>query len=150
MRTKSKAALSLAAGVALACAVVALFQYPAERVSSQQRRNVRQTVAEPVQEEEYVATRKIIFDRETSALRVPNAEELDALVADLKRLTDRSTDGLRRFPLKGGGEGMDLDGKFGGVMLARAKADGTSEIRCVFSFEEGASFLGLEEKTDDR
>jgi hypothetical protein len=40
---------------------------------------------------------------------------------------------------------MDLDGRFGGVVLGRAKDDGTTEIRCVFTMEEAVAFLGLEE-----
>jgi hypothetical protein len=32
-------------------------------------------------------------------------------------------------------------------VLGRAKSDGTTEVRCVFSMEEAAEFLGLEEVT---
>lgn len=121
-----------------------------ERASSQQRRTVRPVTDETTQEKQYVATRKIIFDKETKTLRFPDAQELDSLVADLRKMTNRSTEGLRRFALKGGGEGVDLDGRFQGVFLARPRPDGSSEVRCVFSFEEGASFLGLEERITDR
>ena len=38
---------------------------------------------------------------------------------------------------------VDLQG--GGVILARPNGDGTFETRCVFSFEEGADFLGIVE-----
>jgi len=40
---------------------------------------------------------------------------------------------------------MGLEGRFGGVVLGRAHADGTTEVRCVFTMEEAAEFLGLEE-----
>lgn len=141
-----KTAVVCSAAIA-AAAVAILFYSPAvESVFSQQKRSPRQSS----QEKEYVAVRKIIYDRRTKTLRLPDAQELDDLVRDLGRLTDMSTEGLERFPLKGGGEGMDLDGRFGGVMLARARPDGSSEVRCVFSFEEGAAFLGIEEKISDR
>jgi hypothetical protein len=42
-----------------------------------------------------------------------------------------------------GGVTAKLDKAFGGVVLARPKADGSFETRCVFTFEEGAEFLGL-------
>ena len=38
---------------------------------------------------------------------------------------------------------MDLKGRFGGVVLGRANADGTTEVRCVFTMEEAEEFLGL-------
>jgi hypothetical protein len=44
---------------------------------------------------------------------------------------------------KTGGRMAVLGGGFAGVMLARPRTDGTYETRCVFSFEEGAEFLGL-------
>lgn len=126
----------------------AFFYSPsAEKVSSQQ---IRRTVKSDEPQTEYVATRKIIFDRDAKILRFPTAEEVDKLVSDLKRLTDRSTENLKRMPLKNGGEGIDLDGRFGGVMLARSRPDGSSEIKCVFDFEEGARFLGLVEADTTR
>jgi hypothetical protein len=42
-----------------------------------------------------------------------------------------------------GGVTARLDKAFGGVMLARPRSDGSIETRCVFTFEEGADFLGL-------
>ncbi|HEX2268684.1 MAG TPA: hypothetical protein VHH35_04080, partial [Pyrinomonadaceae bacterium] len=39
----------------------------------------------------------------------------------------------------------DLEGGFGGVMLARPSDDGGWETRCVFTFEEGTEFLGIVE-----
>lgn len=127
--------------------VAFLYNPSAKKVSSQQ---IRRTVKSDEPQTEYVATRKIIFDRESKALRLPTADEVAKLVADLRRLTDRSTDNLKRIPLKNGGEGVDLDGRFGGVMLARAKPDGSSEVKCVFDFEEGAQFLGLVESDTTR
>ena len=142
---KAAAILSVVASVAVAFAMSV-----AEPASSQQRREARTGTGEAVQEKQYVATRRIVFDKETRTLRFPDAQELDTLVANLKRMTDRSTDGLKRFPLAGGGEGVDLDGRFAGVFLARPRPDGSSEVKCVFSFEEASSFLGIEEKVSDR
>ena len=40
---------------------------------------------------------------------------------------------------------MDLQDRLQSVVLARPNADGTSELRCVTTFEEAAEFLGLVE-----
>ena len=144
MNKKYVVCISLAA---LMASVAIFFWNPSlETVSSQQRRVVKSDE----QQTEYVATRKIVFDRESKTLRYPDQAELTRLVTDLKRMTDQSEANLRRFQLADGGEGVDLDGRFGGVMLARPRPDGSMETRCVFNFEEGAQFLGLAEAGNDR
>jgi hypothetical protein len=69
-------------------------------------------------------------------------------VESLATLASRETAGLVESASVGGGVAVDLDGGFGGVMLARPSADGSWETRCVFTFEEGAAFLGLVEATE--
>jgi hypothetical protein len=91
----------------------------------------------------YKATRRIVVDKQTRQLRMPTTQEVDQLVQNLATLTKRSSEGLPQTEVPGGGVGVDLDGGFGGVMLARPNEDGTFETRCVFTFEEGAEFLGL-------
>ena len=89
-------------------------------------------------------TRDIAVDSVTGRLRKPTAAETAKLVADLKRMTARPTVVTTNAVTgKTGGRMAVLDGGFAGVMLARPRADGTYETRCVFSFEEGAEFLGL-------
>ena len=89
-------------------------------------------------------TRDIAVDSVTGRLRKPTAAETAKLVADLKRMTARPTVVTTNAVAgKTGGRMAVLDGGFAGVMLARPRADGTYETRCVFSFEEGAEFLGL-------
>jgi hypothetical protein len=91
----------------------------------------------------YQATRNITVDRVTGQLRKPTADEVADLVKTLESLTLVPGDGAQGVALKGGGKAMNLQGASAGVMLARPGADGTMETRCVFSFEEGAEFLGL-------
>lgn len=93
----------------------------------------------------YHATKAIILDQTTGQLRMPTAEETDKMVAQLSVLTNRSTEGLTVEPAAQGGQKMDLQGRFGGVVLGRAKADGGTEVQCVFTMEEAVEFLGLEE-----
>ncbi len=92
----------------------------------------------------YIPTKNIVVDRETGRMRKPNDKELNELVDNLRTMTKRD-ENLESVSLPNGGVALDLDGGFGGTMLARPNADGTFETKCVFTFEEAAEFLGLEE-----
>jgi len=92
----------------------------------------------------YVATRDITVDKQTGQLRRPTAEETEALVAQLAAMTNQSTEGLHEISGVNGAF-VDLQDRFQSVVLARPNADGTSELRCVTTFEEAAEFLGLVE-----
>lgn len=93
----------------------------------------------------YKATRPMMVDPQTGRLQMPTQEEIDEAVRSLATLAKRSTEGLQQSALADGAVAVDLDGGFGGVMLARPNADGTLETKCVFTFEEGVEFLGLVE-----
>jgi len=101
------------------------------------------------QKKSYVATREIILDKATGKLRKPTAQELEETVAQLKTLTNRSTEDLTQVQHRNGMVSMDLKGRFGGVVLGRANADGTTEVRCVFTMEEAEEFLGLVASTSE-
>jgi hypothetical protein len=95
----------------------------------------------------YVATKEIIFDEASGKLRKPTAEETQAMVDHVNTLTNRSSEGRTVNTHPNGMKSMNVEGGFSGVVLGRAKSDGTTEVRCVFSMEEAAEFLGLEEVT---
>jgi hypothetical protein len=92
----------------------------------------------------FSATRAIAMDSATGRYRKPTAAEIDRLVTELKALT-RQPEATALVPTARdtGGVTAKLDKAFGGVVLARPRADGSIETRCVFTFEEGAEFLGL-------
>ena len=92
----------------------------------------------------YKATRPLVVDRQTGQARLPNQEEIDETVASLSVLANRPED-LPQTSAAAGGVSIDLEGGYGGVMLARPNADGSWETKCVFTFAEGAEFLGLVE-----
>jgi len=96
----------------------------------------------------YTATRPLVVDQATGRARMPTETELAATVASLATLASRETAGLTQSSAVGGGVAVDLDGGFGGVMLARPSANGSWETLCVFTFEEGAAFLGLVEASE--
>jgi hypothetical protein len=93
-------------------------------------------------QKKYRATRPIAADPQ-GRQRMPTEVEVEEMVASLSTLTRRP----ESLPVVAGagGESVDLDGGFAGVMLARLNDDGTYETRCVFTFDEGAEFLGLVE-----
>lgn len=93
----------------------------------------------------YKATREIV-DQQTGQRRMPTQVEIDEVVSNLSQLANRPED-LPSTQGAGGGEMVELAGGYGGVVLARPAADGSWETRCVFTFEEGAEFLGLVEDT---
>ena len=92
----------------------------------------------------YKATRAIVVDRETGQQRLPNQQEIDEVVSQLSVLAARPED-LQQTQTADGAVTVDLAGGFGGVMLARPGDAGDWETRCVFTFAEGAEFLGLVE-----
>ena len=93
----------------------------------------------------YKPTKEITVDKQTGTLRLPTAEETDQLVSQLAAMTNRSSEGLQATRAANGTLAVNLDDRFQSVMLARPNADGTTEVRCVTTFEEAAEFLGLVE-----
>jgi hypothetical protein len=95
----------------------------------------------------YVPTREITVDKQTGKVRKPTAEETQELVASLSSMLSRSTEGLTARTLPDGARQVTLEGRFAPVAIARPRADGTMEVRCVTSFDEAADFLGLVESS---
>ena len=97
-------------------------------------------------EKKYKATREFVIDKQTGQRRLPTQEEIDEVVANLSQLANRpenppTTEGA------GGGVAVDAQGGYNGVILGRPTDEGGFETKCVFTFEEGAEFLGLVEDT---
>lgn len=96
----------------------------------------------------YVATREIIFDQASQKLRKPTAEETQAIVDRVSALTSQSSEGLSVTEGPNGMKVINADDRFSGVVVGRARPDGSTEIRCVMSMAEAAEFLGLEESAE--
>ena len=97
----------------------------------------------PAAQKRFKATRPIVVDKKTGQLRMPTKQEIDEVVESLATLAKRPSEGLPQTSVANGGVTVDLEGGFGGIMLARPNADGTWETKCVFTFEEGTEFLGI-------
>lgn len=93
----------------------------------------------------YVPTREITVDKQTGQVRKPTADETRELVDQLRAMTSRSTEGLAAKTLADGTKQVTLEGRFAPVALARPRADGTMEVKCVTTFEDATEFLGLVE-----
>jgi hypothetical protein len=91
----------------------------------------------------YKGTRAIVVDTATGQLRLPTQQEVDQAVQGLSSLTPKPVEEAQEATLSNGAVAVALDGS--GVVLARPNGDGTFETRCVFTFQEGADFLGLVE-----
>ena len=92
---------------------------------------------------QYKGTRAIIVDSNTGQLRLPTQQEVDDAVKSIRSLVPRPVEEAQVRTVSSGAIAVSLDG--GGVVLARPNGDGTFETRCVFTFEEGADFLGIVE-----
>ena len=110
-------------------------------------RMTTQANSSPQSKKKYVATEEVILDQTTGRLRKPTVEETQAIVDQVTAFTNRSSEGLTSVQQPDGSTKVDLEGRYSGVTLGRANADGTTEVRCVMSMEEAADFLGLVEVT---
>jgi hypothetical protein len=90
------------------------------------------------------ATKAFVVDKQSGAVRMPTQPEVDEVVANLSALAQKNVP-LATTTSNEGAIAVDLDGGFGGVLLARPAGDGSWETLCVFTLEEGAAFLGLVE-----
>ena len=86
------------------------------------------------------------FLREKNFVRTLSQQEIDEMVDNLATLAKRPVEGLQQASVESGGVAVDLDGGYAGVILARPTTEGGWETRCVFTFEEGAEFLGIVEE----
>jgi hypothetical protein len=120
----------LLAALAAAAMVVAIVAAPAPAAAAPKK---------------YKATRAFVVDKVTGAVRMPTQTEVDALVATLETLGQKSDAALPTTTAVDGTVSVDLTGGFGGVLLARPAEGGVWETLCVFTVEDGANFLGLVE-----
>jgi hypothetical protein len=136
----SKAALLILFGVIAAISALVLAPWGA-RSSNRANASTNPDSAQ----KRYRATRPVVVDQQTGRLRMPEKQEIDEIVENLAALAKRPTEGLQQSSVESGGVAVDLDGGYGSVVLARPNSDGTWETKCVFTFEEGAEFLGIVE-----
>ena len=99
--------------------------------------------AQAAKSKSYRATRAFVIDKDSGKARMPTQQEVDDVIANLSALGQRPTETLQQASQSNGAVTVNLDGGFGGIILARPNDDGTWETKCVFTVEEGAEFLGI-------
>jgi hypothetical protein len=136
----------VAAATMFVLTLIPLGAFAAQRNESPTVESARVTRPEAAPADEgtaYTAERAIVRDEKTGSLRKPTPQETADLVVSLKKMTNRSGEGLKVTTTANGGAMVDLDGQFQMVVLARPNGEGGYETLCVSTFEEGAEFLGL-------
>jgi len=93
-----------------------------------------------------VAGQDIQVDAQTGQLRPLSPQDAQRLAEGLKRLVNRSTEGLVEVHHPDGSVSVDLDGRFQNVTVARVNEDGTLTQSCIDSPEAAASFFGIDPK----
>jgi hypothetical protein len=93
-----------------------------------------------------VAGQDIQVDAQTGQIRALSPQEAQQLSEGLKRLLNRSTDGLAEVQHPDGSVSMDHDARFQNVTVARVNEDGTLTESCIDSPEAAASFFKIDPK----
>jgi hypothetical protein len=91
-----------------------------------------------------VAGRDVQVDPQTGQLKPMSPEEAQKLADGLKRMLNKSTEGLVAERHADGSVSMDLKGRFQHVAVARRNADGAIEQACIDEPEAAAKFFGID------
>ena len=86
-------------------------------------------------------------DAQANSLRQPTNDEARELAAGLEKALSQPTEGLRQIDMGNGMVGVDLDGTYQSVALAKIAPDGTVAVGCVSSVAEGREFLAADAST---
>lgn len=93
-----------------------------------------------------VAGQDAQVDPQTGKVKPLNAQEAEQLAPGLKKMLNKSADGLTEVQNADGSVSMDLEGRFRHVTVARVNEDGTVTTSCVDNPRAAASALGIDPK----
>ena len=93
-----------------------------------------------------VAGQDVQVDQQTGKLKPLSAQEAEELAAGLKRMLNKSAEGLTEVQHQDGSTSMEFSGRFRNVVVAREREDGTLSMSCVDNPKAAASALGIDEK----
>src|SRR4029450_2988184 len=89
-----------------------------------------------------VAGRDVQVDPQTGQIKPLSSQEAQQMAEGLKKMLNRSTDGLEPVKEADGSISLDLQGRFKNVAVARVNQDGSIEQSCVDTPEAAANFFG--------
>ena len=93
-----------------------------------------------------VAGQDVQIDSQTGKLKPLTAQQQEELAAGLKKMLNKSADGLTQVQNEDGSTTMDLDGRFRNVVVAGETEDGSLSISCVDNPKAAAKALGIDPK----
>ena len=93
-----------------------------------------------------VAGQDVQVDPQTGKLKPLTAQQAQQLAEGLKKMVNKSADGLSQVENEDGSVTMDLNGRFRHVVVAREREDGTLAMSCVDNPKSAAAALGVDPK----
>ena|ERR1044072_1080249 len=93
-----------------------------------------------------VAGQDVQLDSQTGKLKPLSAQQAQDLAEGLKRMVNKSADGLTEVQHDDGSVSMDLEGRYRHVVVAREAEDGSLSMSCVDNPKAAASALGVDPK----
>ena len=93
-----------------------------------------------------VAGQDVQVDPQTGKLKPLTPQEAQALAAGLKKMLNKSAEGLTEVQNADGSTTMDLEGRFRHVVVAREREDGSLSTSCVDNPRQAASAMGIDPK----
>jgi len=93
-----------------------------------------------------VAGQDVQVDGQTGKLKPLTPEQAQRLAEGLKKMVNKSADGLALDQHEDGSVSMDLQGRFRHVVVARATEDGSVSMSCVDNPQAAAAAIGVDPK----
>jgi hypothetical protein len=93
-----------------------------------------------------VAGQDVQVDPQTGKMKALTPEEAQRMAGGLKRMLNKSSEGLVEVQQADGSVSMDLKGRFQNVTLARVNKDGSVSETCVDNPKAAGQFLGIDPK----
>ena len=91
-----------------------------------------------------VAGQDVQVDPQTGQMKSLTPEEARLMADGMKRMLNKSSDGLVQVQHTDGSVSMDLQGRFQNVTVARVEGDGTVTQSCIDQPQQAASFFGID------
>jgi len=134
------ALIALASVVLVIAAISAVSRQLSAEKPSAQPENTRKYMTVKV------AGQDVQVDSQTGKLKALSAREQQELAAGLKKMLNKSADGLTQIQNEDGSTTMDLNGRFRNVVVASETEDGKLSMSCVDNPNAAASKLGIDPK----
>jgi hypothetical protein len=130
--------------VALGAVTVISRQKDEARVSSAPAESVATSKQQPNFIMVKVAGRDVQVDPQTGQIKQLTPQEAQELAEGLKKMLNRSTEGLVEVHESDGSVSMDLQGRFQNVTVARTNEDGSVATSCVDNPQAAANFFQID------